>query len=62
MFLECYKDQEKWSHYRVASNIYRTRFWAEKAESQKRNYILGHNMKKHPFLRRKFQLNVLRML
>ena len=38
MFLECYKDQEKWSHYRATSNSSRSRFCAEKAESQKRYF------------------------
>ena len=49
MFLECYKDQEKWSHYRATTNISRPRFWAEKAESQKWNYNLGHKIETHHF-------------
>ena len=49
MFLECYKDQEKWSHYEATINIYRPRFLAGKAESQKRNYILDHKMRTRYF-------------
>ena len=55
MFLECYKDQEKWSHYRATTNISRPRFWAEKAESQKWNYNLGHKMRTHHFYEKSFR-------
>ena len=56
IFLECYKDQEKWSHYRATTNISQPRFRAEKAESQKRNYNLGHKMITHHFYEKMFQV------
>ena len=53
MFLEFYKDQEEWSHYRATTNISRPCFRAKKADSQKRNYILGQKMRMHHFYEKK---------
>ena len=41
-FLECYKDQNECQYHRAATNISQPWCLAEKAESQKRNYISSH--------------------
>ena len=41
MFLECYKDQDKWPHYMATTYISRPRFWAEKDKAPQAKILTG---------------------